>query len=246
MDSIHTHSGDFSADRRAKKKTGVAALLSEACRAALVITGLSAASAALAAPAVFFNSVRTAGRTTLLNTIRAADAVGNQTSNVFEIDLIGNSQGVYSVTVNGQTVYVQTTRLGAAATNSGVGQLGEDGFTNWDNGNPFINPSFTFSDAEALGYTLSFFSDGALTNPFSMNAFGVYVNDWGTCCTIGNPIPSGGRADASEIYLRFGTTSPLLLSGVAERQTLRTEHFIGAINDTNFFRFRQGHSDWSR
>ena len=198
-----------------------------------------ATSPAFADPAVFFNDDRDAGRTTFRNTVQAADNAHNQanpnatrTSIIFEIDIRNTTGGVFQVTnpTNNDIVFVRTTRLGSTAPNNGIGDRGGDGFTNWGNS---YSPR-TFAAAAALGYNIEFFSDAALSNPFPMNALGLHVNNWGTCCAVGNATPSGGTANASEIYLIFDNTAPLLLGGIS-RTIPGTEHFIGAINDTNFF-----------
>ena len=197
------------------------------------------ASPAFADPAVFFNGDRDAGRTTFRDTVAAADNAHNQanpntpqTSVIFEIDLTINSGSVFQVAnpTNGDIAFVRTTRLGSPATNTGIGDLGGDGFTNWGNS---YNPS-TFAAAAAIGYNIEFFSDNILTNPFQMNSLGLHVNNWGTCCAFNNATPSGGTVNASEIYLIFDNTAPLLLGGIANSIN-GTEHFIGAINDANFF-----------
>jgi outer membrane autotransporter protein len=210
---------------------------------AAVAAGLLLPSAASAAPAVFFNDDLDAGRATLLNAITLSDQAFNaanpslppRVSPVFEIDItnsLTDSNGVFSVVNGSTTVWVRTTQGGGIARNNQNGDLGGDGFTNWSN-----VYSGGFAGAEALGYTLSFFADAALTTPFEMNALGLHVNDWGTCCTSGNPTPLGGTANASEIYLRFftGSSDSLLLLGGISSPIPGIEHFIGAVNDTNFF-----------
>ncbi|HPF23811.1 MAG TPA: autotransporter domain-containing protein [Hyphomonas sp.] len=203
-----------------------------AIAASILYTGTASAD-----PAVYFNEDVTAGIQTFNDTISAADANYNsthsgstQTSDVYEFDILNTSGDTFLVISGGgaPSVIVKTTRAGSPASNSGNGDEGSDGFTNWSNSH-----NGTFAGAEALGYTFSFYqADG--TTPFSMNALGTMVNDWGTCCTYSNPTPDGSTADASEVYLRFGTSDPLLLGGISS-SIGGTEHFIGAINDTNFF-----------
>jgi outer membrane autotransporter protein len=211
--------------------------------AAAVAAGLLS-SAASAVPAVFFNDDLAAGRNTLLNAITLSDQAYNtanpttpRTATIFEIDItnsLTNASGVFSVVNGSTTVWVRTTQAGNIARNNASGDLGGDGFTNWGN-----SYNGSFAGAEALAYQLDFFADAGLTTPFAMNAIGLNVNDWGTCCTSGNPTPTGGTANASEIYLRFltGSTDSLqLLGGIAQgSENNGIEHFIGAINDTNFF-----------
>jgi len=203
-----------------------------AIAAALLYSGTAAAD-----PAVYFNDDVAAGIQTFEDTITAADNAYNadnpgstQTSHIYEFDILNTTGDTFLVIGSGgaPSVTVKTTRNGSPAVNNQNGDNGSDGFSNWSNSH-----DGTFAGAEALGYTYQFFeSDG--TTPFSMNALGTMVNDWGTCCTSSNPTPDGGTANASEVYLRFGTSSPLLLGGISN-SIGGTEHFIGAINDTNFF-----------
>lgn len=195
------------------------------------------AGTASADPAVYFNEDVTAGIQTFTDTVEAADANYNsthsgstQSSDIYEFDILNTSGDTFLVIGAGgaPSVIVKTTWNGSPASNNGNGDEGSDGFTNWGNSH-----NGTFAGAESLGYTFSFYeADG--TTPFSMNALGTMVNDWGTCCTYNNPTPDGSTADASEVYLRFGASDPLLLGGISSSIS-GTEHFIGAINDTNFF-----------
>jgi hypothetical protein len=194
--------------RLSKKKlqTGVA-------KAALVVAVAGIGASASADVALFFNDNKTAGQQTFANTIAAADqnATPQQTSTLFQIDMTDSrmTNGVYAITSGGQTVYVITERLGARVFNRDIGREGEDGFTNWSNtygGGSNISPTRgSFSQARDLAYTVKFFTDVNLTNPFSMNAFGIFVNDWGTCCLAGNATPSGALVAESQVYLAFDT-----------------------------------------
>lgn len=214
---------------RTQSRSRYLARVSHAAIAACLIYGGSAS----AETAVFFNDNIAAGKQTFVDTVAAADANHNtnnpgatQTSHVYEFDILNTSGHTFLVIgANGApSVVVKTTRGGSPAPNNQAGNRGSDGFTNWGNSH-----SGTFASAEALGYTFQFFeSDG--TTPFSMNALGTLVNDWGTCCTSNNPTPSGGTANASEVYLRFGASAPILLGGISSSIS-STEHFIGAIND---------------
>ena len=218
---------------RTQTRSRYMARVSHAAIAACLIYGGSAS----AETAVFFNDDIAAGKQTFTDTIAAADANHNannqgttQTSHIYEFDILNTSGDTFLVIgANGApSVVVKTTQGGVAAANNQLGNRGSDGFTNWGNSH-----NGTFASAEALGYTFQFFeSDGA--TPFSMNALGTLVNDWGTCCTSNNPTPSGGTANASEVYLRFGASTPILLGGISSSIS-STEHFIGAINDANFF-----------
>lgn len=209
--------------------------VSRAAIAACILTsGIASAD-----PAVFFNDDTAVGIQTFTDTIQAADANYNasnpstpRTSHVYSFDILNTSGSSFLVLgSNGApSVIVNTSRGGSAATNADSGNLGSDGFTNWSNS---YNAGGGFAAAEALGYSFSFFEADGVT-PFSMNAVGTFVNDWGTCCTVGNPTPSGTTANASEVYLRFGADDPILLGGISSSISGR-EHFIGAINDANFF-----------
>lgn len=191
---------------------------------------------ASAAPAVFFNDDTAAGLQTFIDTVLAADASFNtanpttpRTSDIYQFDILNSTGGRFTVssTNGGDDIVVETIRLGSLVSNSGNGDEGSDGFTNWSN-----SYAGSFADAEAMGYTYVFYEADGVT-PFDMNAIGTYVNDWGTCCTNG-VAPDGSATNASEVYLRFGSAAPVLLGGITS-SIGGTEHFIGAINDTNFF-----------
>jgi autotransporter-associated beta strand protein len=218
------------------RKRVAARVLAQASRAAIAASLLCGGNA-FADTAVYFNDDVAAGIQTFVDTIEAADNNHNtnnpgstQTSHIYEFDILNTSGHTFLVIggAGAQSVIVKTTRNGSPAPNNTFGDRGSDGFTNWGNSH-----DGTFAGAEALGYTFSFFEDDGVT-PFSMNALGTLVNNWGTCCAVGNPTPDGGTANASEVYLRFGSSSPVLLGGISS--TIGgTEHFIGAINDSNFF-----------
>ncbi|MBU1289247.1 MAG: autotransporter domain-containing protein [Alphaproteobacteria bacterium] len=191
---------------------------------------------ASATPAVFFNEDTSAGLQTFIDTVLSADAAFNttnpttpRTSDIYKFDILNTTGGTFTVssTNGGDDIVVQTVRLGTLTSNSETGDAGSDGFTNW--GNSYAS---TFADAEAMGYTYKFFAADGVT-PYDLNAIGTYVNDWGTCCTNGVD-PDGNPTGASEVYLRFGASDPMLLGGISN-SIGGTEHFIGAINDTNFF-----------
>ena len=202
-----------------------------------IATSLGTFSPASADPAVYFNDDVDEGIQTFEDTIDAADNAYNsdnpgstRESHIYEFDILNTTGDTFLVIgSNGApSVTVKTTRGGSPAPNNQNGDAGRDGFTNWGNSH-----NGTFAGAESLGYTYEFYeADG--TTPFSMNALGTLVNDWGTCCVTSNPTPDGSTSDASEVYLRFGASDPLLLGGISN-SIGGTEHFIGAINDTNFF-----------
>ncbi len=209
-----------------------------------VVAGTLVPQAAMAVPAVFFNDNLNLGRQRFLDVVTAADTAfnaanpgANRASTIFELDILNNStnaNGVFTVTNGGTTVWVRTVRQGSPVRNNAIGESNGDGFSNWSN----VYNTASFANAEALGYTLNFFADAALTTPFQLNALGIHTNDWGTCCNSQNPTPDGSRVNASQVYLRFqdasGSNDLLLLGGIAQTIGSR-EHFIGAINDTNFF-----------
>lgn len=209
-----------------------------------VVAGPVVPQAAMAVPAVFFNDNLNLGRQRFLDVVTAADTAFNaanpgasRAATIFELDILNNStsaNGVFTVTNGATTVWVRTLRQGNPVRNAATGESNGDGFTNWSNS----YNSASFANAEALGYTLNFFADAALTAPFQLNALGIHTNDWGTCCNSQNPTPDGSRVNASQVYLRFqdagGANDLLLLGGIAQTINSR-EHFIGAINDTGFF-----------
>lgn len=109
-------------------------------------------------PAVFFNDDLNAGLQTFLDTAVAADAAYNaanpssptQTSLIFKYDLSVISGYRFSVTDTTavETIYVQTLRAGSSAMNTGTGDEGGDGFTNWS----VSYQSGDFAGAVSAGY----------------------------------------------------------------------------------------------
>ena len=207
---------------------------------AAMAVSLMYAGAAHADPAVYFNEDATVGIQKFKDTVDSADAAYNaanpgstRSSLIYEYDILSTSGSSFMVigpNAGDPSVIVETSRGGSAVSNNGTGNEGSDGFTNWGNS---YSKNAGFSAAEAMGYTYKFYeADG--TTPFEMNAIGTMVNDWGTCCAEDNATPDGGTADASQVYLRFGSSNPLLLGGISSTIGPQ-EHFIGAINDTNFF-----------
>ncbi|MEH3157452.1 MAG: autotransporter-associated beta strand repeat-containing protein [Sphingomonas taxi] len=221
-------------------KNNVTRMLRRAASRAAIAAGIGAVSvAAGAAPAVYFNQDLNAGRTAFLNTAAAADAAYNaahpgatQSSTIFRIDLTNSIGSQFSVldSASGTTVYVRTTRAGQPALNNTTGDAGGDGFTGWS----VSYNQGDFNSAIAAGYNMSFYSDAGYTTPYLINAIGLNVSDWGTCCTYQNTTPNGGTADASQIYMLFNGSTPLLLGGISA-PIGGTEHFIAAIDDRNAF-----------
>ncbi|WP_294197536.1 autotransporter domain-containing protein [uncultured Sphingomonas sp.] len=218
----------------AKRKVGLRRSVSASAFVTAIVAG---AVTAHAAPAVFFNADLIAGEQTFRDTAAAADAAYNaanpgatQSSDIFRIDLTNVTGSNFAVTNGGTTVYVKTTRAGSAAPNNQNGDEGGDGFTNWSVG---YTPG-DFNSAISQGYTLSFFSDSAYTSAYNVNAIGLHVSDWGTCCTANNAVPGGGTANASQIYMLFNGSTPLLVGGIST--SIRgEEHFVAAIDDRNSF-----------
>ena len=136
---------------------------------------------AYAEPAVFFNPDLDAGRTRFKEVIQSTDAASG-TPEIFELNLSSatTSGGLYSVTgTKGSTTYVRLSLKGAQQTEadfSGAGGILNDsvsisntGLAGWD-------------EAVDEGFKVEFFSDSVANTPVSMNALGMEVNDWGTCC----------------------------------------------------------------
>ncbi len=218
----------------AKRKVGLRRSVSASAIIASIVAGTIAAHAT---PAVFFNADLVAGEQTFRDTATAADAAYNaanpgatQSSDIFRIDLTNLTGSNFAVMSGGTTVYVKTARAGSPAPNNQNGDEGGDGFTNW-------SVNYTpgdFNSAISNGYTLSFFSDAAYTTAYNVNAIGMHVSDWGTCCTASNAVPGGGTANASQIYMLFNGSTPLLVGGIST--AIRgEEHFIAAIDDRNSF-----------
>jgi len=195
------------------------------------------ATSAFAEPAVFFNDDTAAGVQRFRDVIAAADTAynaanpgSNQQSTVFAIALNNSIGSSFSVTENGQTIYITTTLGGGPANNDATGDEGTQGFTNWS-----VNySSGDFADAIAQGYQISFYSDAAYTSPFAVNAVGLFVSDWGTCCATGNTTPDNSTANSSQIYMLFNGSTPLLVGGIS-KPIAGEEHFVAAIDDSNSF-----------
>lgn len=203
-----------------------------------LVAGMSGfTSAALADPAVFFNGDRAAGEATFVDTLARADAAYNtanpgatQNSNIFRFDLTNLTGSNFSTSSGGSTVWVTTARGGAPALNNTSGDEGNAGFTNWS----VSYAAGNFNSAIAAGYKVSFFADASLSTPYLMNAVGLNVSNWGTCCTTTGFRPDGSRAGASEIYMLFGGSTPILVGGIST-SIPGEEHFVGAIDDRNSF-----------
>ncbi|MEX6724025.1 autotransporter domain-containing protein [Parapedomonas caeni] len=219
-----------------RKFPALATLNRSASVVALAAGLASLAGTAQAVPTVFFNEDLVAGETTFVNAITAADAAYNlanndtQTSNIFTYDIMNNTGASFTVTSGAETVYVRTSQSqNAGFMNSVDGDEQSDGFTGWGNSH-----DGTWAGAVALGYTVEFFADAGYTTPYLMNAVGLYVTNWGTCCTLNNPTPDGGTVNASEVYMLFNGGTPLLVGGIST-SIAGEEHFVAAIDDRNSF-----------
>ena len=219
------------------RKFPALATLNRSASVVALAAGLAGlAGAAHAVPTVFFNEDLVAGEATFVNAIIAADAAYNlanndtQTSNIFTYDIMNNTGASFTVTSGAETVYVRTSQSqNAGLMNSVDGDEQNDGFTGWGNSH-----DGTWAGAVALGYTVEFFADAGYTTPYLMNAVGLYVTNWGTCCTTNNPTPDGSTVNASEVYMQFNGGTPLLVGGIST-SIPGEEHFVAAIDDRNSF-----------
>jgi fibronectin-binding autotransporter adhesin len=180
-----------------------------------------------AVPAVFFNDDTAAGKSTLISTITSASS----SAVIVDFNVANtstNGSGVTAIsTPSAGTVYIKTTRGGSVAQNSSNYQT--DGFTQWA-----VPAGTSWSALVNAGYKLEFFSDASLTTPFLMNAIGLRVADWGTCCTGSNRLPDGTTAAGSALYIQFGSSPEMLIGSISSSRSGR-ETFIGAIDDRNSF-----------
>ena len=197
---------------------------------------------AFAVPAVFFDSDLAAGRTNFTNTIAAADAADTgATYTTFTLNLTtaprGTSGGTtyFSVTGGGSTVYVVASQSG-----SNIASYNSLGYSTWS------VSSSTWSSAVSGGYKLEFYSDSGLTTRKAINALGLEVFDWGTCCRGSNVTPTGS-ATGSAVYMIMsdGSTTTTNLIGnlatnnrgtfagtMADGTANYNSHFLAAIDDS--------------
>lgn len=185
---------------------------------------------ALAVPAVFFDGVTANGQSTFSNVVTTA----SPTATIFSYDFSTSASNTFSVTQGGTTVYVRTTRNGTANSFSG-------GLDNWSVGYNVNGGTAGWAEALNEGFKVEFFSDASYTSPYLVNAVGITVNDWGTCCTTGGVTPDGSVVPGSAIYAVFdasGSPSTTLIGNItnsADRATLDNRHFVAAIDDRNSF-----------
>ncbi|MBL0284189.1 MAG: autotransporter-associated beta strand repeat-containing protein [Zoogloea sp.] len=187
--------------------------------AVCALTGLvlfGAAGSAFATPVVYFQTIA-AGRSYFDSTV--ATYANGGTSDLLTTTVSGLAGG-NSWSVGG---------IGISATN-GVSRSIDDSYLSSApslSGTPTgqgINMTASGSDPEGSGLTFHFTS--------TLNAFGVEMGDWGTCCY------------PSALYIQFGLNGAWGAAqqiGVANSRTDvpedngQTFTFIGAVNDTNFF-----------
>ncbi|MBN9408303.1 MAG: autotransporter-associated beta strand repeat-containing protein [Burkholderiales bacterium] len=207
---------------RGRGKSAVATLLLAA--AALL------PAAALAVPAVFFDGVTANGQAKFSDVVSTA----SPTATLFQYDFSSSASSQFSVTQDGTTVFVRTSRNGAP--NSFTG-----GFDNWSVGYDASGGTAAWNEIVHEGFTVEFFSDASYTTSYLVNAVGLTVNDWGTCCTNGGVTPDGSVEAGSAIYAVFdagGAASTSLIGNItstADRGTSDNMHFVAAIDDRNSF-----------
>jgi autotransporter-associated beta strand protein len=185
---------------------------------------------ALAVPAVFFDGVTANGQSTFSNVVTTA----SPTATIFSYDFTSSASNTFSVTQGGTTVYVRTSRNGTANSfNSGLDE--------WSVNYNVNGGTAGWTEAVNEGFKVEFFSDASYTTPYLINAVGITVDDWGTCCTSGGVTPDGSVVPGSAIYAVFdaaGTPSATLIGNItnsADRATLDNRHFVAAIDDRNSF-----------
>ncbi|MFT4174731.1 MAG: autotransporter-associated beta strand repeat-containing protein, partial [Rhodocyclaceae bacterium] len=181
-----------------------------------VMTALAAiATPSFAVPVVYFQTIAD-GRNYFDTTVNSyADNGGNITTDTVSGLTSGTSWTVGNITItptNGSARGIDASYLSAAPSLNGssTGQA--------------ISMSASGSDPAGSGLTFSFAS--------AVNAFGIELGDWGTCCY------------PSSLYIQFGNNGvweTAQLIGTATARTDVPEHpnrtytFIGAINDTATF-----------
>ena len=207
------------------------------------ITLVSFTSYLMAAPAVFFNADLAAGRTNFTNTIIAADTADSAASyTTFTLNLgtaIGAVTGgrtYYTATSGGTSVYVVASRNG-----TNINSYNSQGYSTWDVRNN------NWADAVTKGYKLEFYSDTGLTSRKAINALGLEVWDWGTCCLTPANFTPTGTALGTAVYMGLsdGTNTTTNLIGnyngggrgtfagnLADGSTNTNSHFVAAIDDT--------------
>lgn len=220
------------------------------------------ASVVFAEPAVFFNADIDAGRERFVDVINSTVTAG-ETVEIFELNLFSatSSGGLYAVTGSeGSTTYVrfslpasggvldETRFTGAGAIYGYSVSLSNTGLAAWD-------------EAVSEGLQVEFFEDASATTSISMNALGLEVEDWGTCCFTSGVDGFGNESQPTSVYAVFdpqlapqgsdptinligsitssadrGTFAGTLADGISTNNTGGIDnHFVAAINDTNSF-----------
>ena len=175
-------------------------------------------------PASFFDTDLARGKS------RFREVVNTATDNnavFYEKPFSSSTSNIFSVNGNdGSTVWVRATKAGSAVSfdtiqdSNGYFHMWSVGVSSW---NEVVNEGVKFE----------FFTSSALTTPVEVNAFGVYVNDWGTCCLGPNYTPTG-TASGTAIYTIFdgGTIGPSIeLLGNITSTISSTTHFVAEIDD---------------
>lgn len=192
----------------------------------VLVFALAAPSSALADPASFFDTDLATGISRFKDVVN--DAAGGSavfyertfdsamSTNVFEVDNDAGGSAWVRVTQDGVARNFSTAR-------------GETGyyFYGWS-----VSVS-SWAEAYDEGITFEFFTDSTLTTPLHVNAFGIYVNDWGTCCLGPNYTPAGTTQLGTAIYSIFDadpTTYHELIGNIT--QTIPSDtHFVAEIDD---------------
>lgn len=216
-------------------------------RIAVVSLFFSLINPAFAVPVAFFTDIGS-GLTAFTNAVNAADTNYNSnqqntpvTSTVYSFTVPDTSatSGVFQVNLGGSPLWIKTTQAGSDAPNDREGNLGNWGYTGWgvfygDTSDP---STVTWANALAEGYKVQFFTDAGLATRASINAFGIHIDDWGTCCTDDISATPSGTSIGTGVFLAFESDSTTTTSNVVEVGTMTTEldegteHFVGAIDD---------------
>ncbi len=205
--------------------------------AALVTSGVFAATGAMAAPVVY---------NLALNNISAFDNVITGTGSTVVTAKVVGGQSVYNyIDKDGNAATVTVTRplSGAAANPLAFTYGGLSGHV-WDIGPSAGNQATNLGTPPIPG-----FNDAGLTFTFSspVNAFGFEVGDWATCCTGGDRPATveaayGVPSQGSGLWIAYdGGAATLPANALSANDNpgfvagLGFENFIGAIDSSGFF-----------
>ena len=226
--------------RRPLRRSARAAWLSTV---ASVVFAAGWATPALADPAVFFTADVDDGPTTFTNVLASTVQSPAPPPVEFVVDL-RNEGSQFQATSGGTTVYVTATRTGqpvsfntAGLTNANVVRS-NTGVAGWN-------------EMVAEGIQFQFFADASRTTSFLVNAVGMEVNDWGTCCYTSGISPTGAQT-GSGVWMVFADANNTLsnveigqISSRSQRGTFAgslvtgnansNNHFVAAINDANTY-----------